>query len=217
LESTSRFRPSRFTLQLLIGNLNQHVRMSNPLSKLTKRLSLGGKKSTTSSQQQQPTASASTSTTAAQSAPSAAPAPAVASSSTPKPTPDYSVEARSLNSPKDALRKLYPQIEPYDSGMLDVGDSGHRISWEWSGKKDGWPGESSRKYLSLNSELKELVLLRIGEESEAGWQVGTDRAFGDGVGGQLTSLFPPSLSSLLKFKPCSFMEVQEEEYQAMTV
>ena len=33
------------------------------------------------------------------------------------------------------LRSFYPEIEPYDSGLLDVGD-GHRIYWE----KVGTPG-----------------------------------------------------------------------------
>jgi len=33
---------------------------------------------------------------------------------------------------------LFPAIEPYDGGMLDVGD-GHRIAWEVSGRSDGKP------------------------------------------------------------------------------
>ena len=33
---------------------------------------------------------------------------------------------------------LYPEIEPYDQGMLDVGD-GHRVYWETSGNPDGRP------------------------------------------------------------------------------
>jgi proline iminopeptidase len=33
---------------------------------------------------------------------------------------------------------LYPEIEPYDSGMLDVGD-GHHIYWETCGKPSGKP------------------------------------------------------------------------------
>ncbi|MEV0969206.1 prolyl aminopeptidase [Microtetraspora glauca] len=33
---------------------------------------------------------------------------------------------------------LYPQIEPYDSGMLDVGD-GHLVHWETCGDPDGKP------------------------------------------------------------------------------
>ncbi|WP_046472006.1 prolyl aminopeptidase [Allosalinactinospora lopnorensis] len=36
------------------------------------------------------------------------------------------------------MRTLYPPIEPYDSGMLDVGD-GHRIYWELCGNPDGKP------------------------------------------------------------------------------
>ena len=30
-----------------------------------------------------------------------------------------------------SLRGLYPEIEPFDSGMLDVGD-GHTVYWERS-------------------------------------------------------------------------------------
>ena len=36
------------------------------------------------------------------------------------------------------LRTLYPEIEPFDSGMLEVGD-GHRVSWERVGRKGGKP------------------------------------------------------------------------------
>ncbi len=36
------------------------------------------------------------------------------------------------------MRTFYPEIEPYDSGMLDVGD-GVKIYWETSGKPDGKP------------------------------------------------------------------------------
>ena len=36
------------------------------------------------------------------------------------------------------LRTLYPEIEPFDSGMLDVGD-GHRVYWERVGRKGGKP------------------------------------------------------------------------------
>ena len=35
-------------------------------------------------------------------------------------------------------RTLYPAIEPYESGMLDVGD-GHRLYWELSGNLNGKP------------------------------------------------------------------------------
>ena len=34
--------------------------------------------------------------------------------------------------------KPFPEIEPYDAGMLDVGD-GHRLYWEVSGNPDGKP------------------------------------------------------------------------------
>jgi proline iminopeptidase len=36
------------------------------------------------------------------------------------------------------VRTLYPPIEPYERGMLDVGD-GQRISWELCGNPDGTP------------------------------------------------------------------------------
>src|SRR5436305_1949825 len=35
-------------------------------------------------------------------------------------------------------RTLYPAIEPYETGMLDVGD-GHRLYWELCGNPDGKP------------------------------------------------------------------------------
>lgn len=38
----------------------------------------------------------------------------------------------------DQLRTLYPETEPFDSGMLDVGD-GHRIYWERCGTKGAKP------------------------------------------------------------------------------
>lgn len=36
------------------------------------------------------------------------------------------------------MRGFYPEIEPYDTGMLDVGD-GHTLYWEASGNPDGKP------------------------------------------------------------------------------
>ncbi|HYI34266.1 MAG TPA: alpha/beta fold hydrolase, partial [Glaciibacter sp.] len=36
------------------------------------------------------------------------------------------------------MRGFYPEIEPYDSGMLDVGD-GHTLYWEASGNPNGKP------------------------------------------------------------------------------
>ncbi|MCB5174059.1 prolyl aminopeptidase [Microvirga lenta] len=36
------------------------------------------------------------------------------------------------------MRTLYPEIEPYDHGLLDVGD-GHRVYWELCGNPDGKP------------------------------------------------------------------------------
>ncbi len=35
-------------------------------------------------------------------------------------------------------RTLYPPIEPYETGMLDVGD-GHSLYWELTGNPDGKP------------------------------------------------------------------------------
>nr|WP_261795331.1 prolyl aminopeptidase [Nigerium massiliense] len=40
--------------------------------------------------------------------------------------------------PEAELRPLYPHIEPYRTGMLDVGD-GHRLYWEECGNPDGKP------------------------------------------------------------------------------
>ena len=37
-----------------------------------------------------------------------------------------------------SMRTLYPEIEPYDSGMLDVGD-GQQVYWETSGNPEGKP------------------------------------------------------------------------------
>lgn len=36
------------------------------------------------------------------------------------------------------MTDLYPEIEPYDNGLLDVGDSNH-VCWEVSGTPDGMP------------------------------------------------------------------------------
>lgn len=36
------------------------------------------------------------------------------------------------------MRQLYPEITPYETGMLDVGD-GHSLYWETSGNRDGVP------------------------------------------------------------------------------
>ena len=35
------------------------------------------------------------------------------------------------------LRGRYPEIEPFESGMLEVGD-GHTIYWERAGRRGGW-------------------------------------------------------------------------------
>jgi len=43
-----------------------------------------------------------------------------------------------MDMPLNARRTLYPEIQPYETGMLDVGD-GHRLYWELSGNPDGKP------------------------------------------------------------------------------
>src|SRR6187399_1456153 len=40
--------------------------------------------------------------------------------------------------PMTERRTLYPEFEPYESGMLDVGD-GHSLYWELSGNPEGKP------------------------------------------------------------------------------
>ncbi|HEX4800685.1 MAG TPA: prolyl aminopeptidase [Sphingomicrobium sp.] len=40
--------------------------------------------------------------------------------------------------PMQGRRTLYPDIQPYETGMLDVGD-GHSLYWELSGNPDGKP------------------------------------------------------------------------------
>jgi proline iminopeptidase len=43
-----------------------------------------------------------------------------------------------MDMPTKARRTLYPEIQPYDTGMLDVGD-GHTLYWELSGNPNGKP------------------------------------------------------------------------------
>lgn len=43
-----------------------------------------------------------------------------------------------MDMPMQSRRTLYPEIQPYQTGMLDVGD-GHRLYWELSGNPDGKP------------------------------------------------------------------------------
>src|SRR5215468_3437735 len=43
-----------------------------------------------------------------------------------------------MDMPLTPRRTLYPEIEPYETGMLDVGD-GHRLYWELSGNPSGKP------------------------------------------------------------------------------
>jgi proline iminopeptidase len=47
-------------------------------------------------------------------------------------------DAEGGRDPDASRRTLYPPIEPFDSGMLDVGD-GHRVYWELCGAPDGEP------------------------------------------------------------------------------
>jgi len=53
-------------------------------------------------------------------------------------SPPASDAASQANNPAAFPRKLYPPLEPYDSGMLEVG-SGHRLYWEQCGNPDGVP------------------------------------------------------------------------------
>src|SRR3954465_10898760 len=43
-----------------------------------------------------------------------------------------------MDMPLNRRRTLYPEIEPYETGMLEVGD-GHRLYWELSGNPNGKP------------------------------------------------------------------------------
>lgn len=43
-----------------------------------------------------------------------------------------------MDMPAQPRRSLYPEIQPYETGMLDVGD-GHRLYWELSGNPNGKP------------------------------------------------------------------------------
>jgi proline iminopeptidase len=63
----------------------------------------------------------------------------------PAPTPDLrfvsppaSDTANAVASPAVFPTQLYPEIEPYDQGMLDVGD-GHKLYYDVSGNPDGVP------------------------------------------------------------------------------
>ena len=43
-----------------------------------------------------------------------------------------------MDMPTKSRRTLYPEIEPYETGQLDVGD-GHSLYWELCGNPDGKP------------------------------------------------------------------------------
>jgi len=47
-----------------------------------------------------------------------------------------------MDMPMQSRRTLYPEIQPYETGMLDVGD-GHSLYWELSGNPDGKPDRKS--------------------------------------------------------------------------
>jgi proline iminopeptidase len=53
-------------------------------------------------------------------------------------SPPASDAANQVATPAKFPRSLYPEIEPHDSGLLDVGD-GHRIFYDVSGNPDGVP------------------------------------------------------------------------------
>ena len=58
-----------------------------------------------------------------------------------------------MNEKMTELRGLYPEIEPFDSGHLDVGD-GHFIYWERVGTPGGKPAvflHGGRAAASANS------------------------------------------------------------------
>ncbi len=50
------------------------------------------------------------------------------------------MDTRRADNPADnaALRTLYPEIEPHDQGLLDVGDGQH-LYWEACGDPEGKP------------------------------------------------------------------------------
>ena len=43
-----------------------------------------------------------------------------------------------MDMPTTQRRTLYPEITPYETGMLDVGD-GHSLYWELTGNPNGKP------------------------------------------------------------------------------
>lgn len=53
-------------------------------------------------------------------------------------SPPASDAAGKIENPISYPRVLYPEIEPFDEGLLDVGD-GHQLAYDVSGNKDGIP------------------------------------------------------------------------------
>lgn len=72
-----------------------------------------------------------------------------------------------MDLPMQSRRTLYPEIRPYETGMLDVGD-GHRLYWELSGNPDGKPvvflhggpggGSSPEHRRQFNSEKYKILV-----------------------------------------------------------
>ena len=62
----------------------------------------------------------------------------VSAASIPTTTRSHGRREQSESETMSELRTLYPEIEPFDSGMLDVGD-GHTIYWERVGTKGAKP------------------------------------------------------------------------------
>jgi len=53
-------------------------------------------------------------------------------------SPPASDAANQINEPVQFPRDLYPELEPFDAGLLDVGD-GHSLSYDVSGNRNGIP------------------------------------------------------------------------------
>ena len=76
-----------------------------------------------------------------------------------------------------SLRTLYPEIEPFDSGMHHVGD-GHTIYWERCGTKGACkPAEHAQldRHAALLRQDQRLVLFRVKKLIVAGNGVGLAR------------------------------------------
>lgn len=69
-------------------------------------------------------------------------------------TPPASDAASQISKPVQYPRDLYPELEPFDAGFLDVGD-GHRLSYDVSGNPGtfAWVIVRNRSILFLSSTL----------------------------------------------------------------